>query len=116
VAGLAEGEEAVTGRRDYLLHYASTGEARRAASGMRRLRMERGLDYRAAAELLGVDASVLCRAEHGARTPPPVSRIAEAFGVAEYEVFRLCPHCGYDPPPGYMCLRCGMPKEAMLLC
>lgn len=95
-------------------HLNAAGAQRPAAEGlspaaraMRRLRMERGLGYQEAGALLGIHPSTVCRAEHGKRTPPAAERIAAAFGVLLADIMTPCPQCRYDPPAGFMCLRCG---------
>lgn len=77
------------------------------ARATRRLRMERGMSFREAGKLFGLDASNVFRAEAGTRRPLPAAQIAEAFGVSEHEVRRPCPRCGYAPPAGFTCNRCG---------
>jgi transcriptional regulator with XRE-family HTH domain len=92
--------------------YASAREAVLAAHGMRRLRMERGLSLEQAGKLLGIHKSNVLRTERGERAVLPLSKIAGAFGVTEAEVLEPCPRCRYDPPAGYLCLRCGTSREA----
>jgi DNA-binding transcriptional MocR family regulator len=82
------------------------------AAGLRRLRIEHGLNQVEAAELLGVHSSAVCRIEQGARSPFPARVIASAFGVPVAEVTAPCPRCRYRPDPGYMCLRCGTAAAA----
>lgn len=55
---------------------------------IRDLRYERGLTYRALAELAGVNHSTIWRIETGARegTPALLKRVADALGVAVSEI------------------------------
>lgn len=74
---------------------------------LRRLRLERGLGIADVAVLFGIDKSEISRWEHNQRIPPSPDWIAKVFGVTVAEVLAPCPHCGYTPPTGYRCLRCG---------
>ena len=84
--------------------------------GIRRIRIERGLSMEQMGELLGIDKSAICRVEGGkrhaigwGRTPRTV---AVLLGVEVRELLRVCGHCGYRPPAGCRCLRCGVLSAA----
>lgn len=81
--------------------------------GIRRIRTERGLSMHAMADLLGVHTSAVCRIEGGQRHAVGWGRtprtVAILLGVGVRELLRICEHCGYRPPTGYRCMRCGMP-------
>jgi DNA-binding XRE family transcriptional regulator len=84
--------------------------------GIRRFRIERGLPLQAAAELLGIDKSAICRIENGkrhaigwGRTPRTVAIL---LGVEVNELLRVCGRCGYHPPTGYTCESCGLSGTA----
>jgi len=77
------------------------------ALAMRRLRLERGWTVAQVGQKVGLNASQISRAENGLRRPMTVPVICGVFGVAEAEVLAACPDCGYRPPSGYACLRCG---------
>jgi transcriptional regulator with XRE-family HTH domain len=81
------------------------------ARAMRRLRLERGWSLRDVASRAGLNFSQISRAENGLRRPLAPFVQAGIFEVGVSEVLKPCPHCGYDPPAGYMCLRCGTAKE-----
>ena len=93
-----------------------TAEQQLLARAARRLRMERGMNLRQAAGRLDLDYTNLSRLENGkrglrrnARHPALTAEsIAAAFGVTVEEVRRPCPRCGYTPPAGFTCDRCGM--------
>ncbi len=86
-------------------------DAQRRAAGMRRIRLERGWSMREAGRRLERDVSAVSRWEDGSRKPPSARWIALCYETAPAEVMADCPHCKYDPPPGYRCLRCGTAKE-----
>lgn len=77
------------------------------ARGLRRIRLERGWHQRDVAALLGVSATTVSRIETGARRVRRVRDVAAQLGVAIGYLTRDCPQCGYAPPAGYQCLRCG---------
>jgi hypothetical protein len=81
--------------------------------GIRRIRTGRGLTMDQMGELLGVSTGTVSRIESGkrhaigwGRTPRTVAIL---LGVELGELLRICEHCGYRPPLGYQCHRCGMP-------
>ncbi|HEY1625513.1 MAG TPA: helix-turn-helix transcriptional regulator, partial [Streptosporangiaceae bacterium] len=83
--------------------------------GIRRIRIERGLTMDQMGELLGVSTGTISRIESGkrhaigwGRTPRTV---AVLLGVELTELLRICVRCGYRPPDGYQCHRCGMPGQ-----
>jgi hypothetical protein len=84
--------------------------------GIRRIRTERGLTMHAMADLLGVHTSAVCRIESGKRNAVGWGRtprtVAVLLGVDVRELLRICEHCGYRPPAGCRCLRCGMQSGA----
>jgi transcriptional regulator with XRE-family HTH domain len=86
---------------------ADTEHRGRRAAALRRLRTERDMTLGEAAARFGLSKSELSRAERGERRPPPVADLAAAFGTTEADVLGTCPQCGYEPPPGFRCLRCG---------
>jgi hypothetical protein len=80
--------------------------------GIRRIRIERGLSMHTMADLLGVHTSAVCRIESGkrnavgwGRTPRTVAVLLE---VDVRELLRVCEYCGYRPPTGCRCMRCGV--------
>ena len=80
------------------------------ARGIRRFRTERGMPMREMASLLGVHVSTISRIEAGEVAISKDARtIAALLGVSVIDLLRDCPHCGYQPPGGYQCLRCGTP-------
>lgn len=79
----------------------------RRALAMRRLRLERGWTVAQVGQKVGLNASQISRAENGLRRPFTIPVICGVFEVIEAEVLRPCPHCTYQPPAGYACLRCG---------
>jgi DNA-directed RNA polymerase subunit RPC12/RpoP len=74
---------------------------------MRRLRRERGWSMGQVAKKVGLNVSQVSRAESGLRRPWTIPVICGVFEVTEAEAMIACPHCGYRPPSGYACLRCG---------
>jgi transcriptional regulator with XRE-family HTH domain len=76
------------------------------AGAMRRLRSAAGMTLRDVSELTGIPPYKLHRSENGQRPPLSARTLAGIYGVPESEVWKLCPHCGYEPPAGYMCLTC----------
>jgi hypothetical protein len=82
------------------------------AAAQRRLRMQRGWSLRDVAVRAGLNASQISRAENGKRRPLAPAVQAGIFEVDVSEVTRPCPHCGYAPPAGYMCLTCGQGSRA----
>ena len=82
------------------------------AASMKRLRLMRGWSLRQVAERAGINASQISRAENGKRKPLTMYQQAGIFGVPVEQVLIPCPHCGYAPPPGYMCLTCGQGSQA----
>ena len=81
------------------------------ARGLRRIRLERGWQQRDVAALLGVSTTTVSRLETGARRVREVRQVAARLGVGVGYLTRDCPQCGYQPPAGYQCLRCGTPSE-----
>jgi transcriptional regulator with XRE-family HTH domain len=79
----------------------------RVARGIRRVRLERGWTLRDAALLLGGDPSRISRIENGERGTPDPAEAAGKLGVPLPYLIAPCPQCGYQPPHGYLCLRCG---------
>jgi transcriptional regulator with XRE-family HTH domain len=77
------------------------------ARGIRRVRLERGWTLREMALLLGCHPSRICRIENGERGTPDPAEAAGKLGVPLSYLMEPCPRCGYQPPDGYMCLRCG---------
>jgi transcriptional regulator with XRE-family HTH domain len=77
------------------------------AHGIRRVRLERGWTLREVALLLGCDPSRICRIENGERGTPDPAEAAGKLGVPLPYLMAPCPQCGYQPPHGYLCLRCG---------
>ena len=77
------------------------------AGAMRRLRRASGMTLREVTDLTGVSEVKLHRSENGVRPPLSPRTLARVYGVPETEVWKMCPHCGYKPPAGYMCLTCG---------
>jgi transcriptional regulator with XRE-family HTH domain len=80
------------------------------ARGLRRVRTERGLQQHEIAAMLGVHTSTISRIESGdrkVRWSAEASVIADKLGVRIGYLRRDCPQCGYKPPAGYQCLRCG---------
>jgi transcriptional regulator with XRE-family HTH domain len=75
---------------------------------MRRLRLERGWTVAQVGQKVGLNASQISRAENGKRRPMTIPVICGIFEVTEAEAMIACPHCGYAPPAGYACLRCGI--------
>jgi DNA-binding XRE family transcriptional regulator len=84
------------------------------ARGIRRVRMERGWSMRDAAEMLSVNISTVSRIENGERR---ISRmwdtrtVASRLGVGVGYLLCAYPQCRYQPPSGYLCLRCGSSGE-----
>lgn len=80
--------------------------------GIRRIRTERGLSMHAMADLLGVHTSAVCRIENGKRNAVGWGRtprtVAVLLGVDVPELLRVCESCGYRPPTGCRCMRCGV--------
>jgi transcriptional regulator with XRE-family HTH domain len=84
------------------------------ARGLRRVRMEQGMQQHEVAALLGVHTSTVSRIESGERKvrwSSNAREIAERLGVRIGYLLRDCPQCAYKPPPGYACLRCGTVNE-----
>ena len=81
------------------------------AGAMRRLRRAHGMTLREVAELTGVSEVKLHRSENGKRPPLSPRTLARVYKVPEGEVWARCPHCGYEPPAGYMCLTCGTKNQ-----
>jgi transcriptional regulator with XRE-family HTH domain len=81
------------------------------ARGLRRIRIERGWQQRDVAALLGVHTATISRIETGVRRVRRVREVAEQLGVTIGYLTRDCPQCGYQPPAGYQCLRCGTPSQ-----
>src|ERR1700734_3382617 len=83
------------------------------ARGLRRIRIERGWQQSEVAALLGVHTSTISRIESGNRKVRWTSSarvIADRLGVQIGYLLRDCPQCGYKPPAGYQCMRCGTPS------
>jgi transcriptional regulator with XRE-family HTH domain len=84
------------------------------ARGLRRVRTEMGLQQHEVAEMLGVHTSTVSRIESGTRKvrwSSDARDIADRLGVRIGYLLRDCPQCGYEPPAGYQCLRCGTPSR-----
>ena len=84
------------------------------ARGLPRIRTEFGLQQHEVAAILGVHTSTVSRIESGTRKvrwPAEACAIAGRLGVRTGYLLRDCPQCGYEPPAGYMCLRCGTPAS-----
>ena len=47
------------------------------------------------------------RIENGERGTPDPAEAAAKLGVPLPDLIAPCPQCGYQPPHGYLCLRCG---------
>jgi transcriptional regulator with XRE-family HTH domain len=77
------------------------------ARGIRRVRLERGWTLREMALLLGCHPSRICRIENGERGTPDPAEAAGKLGVPLSYLMEPCPRCEYQPPDGYLCLRCG---------
>jgi transcriptional regulator with XRE-family HTH domain len=77
------------------------------ARGIRRVRLERGWTLREVALLFGCNPSRICRIENGERGTPDPAEAAGKLGVPVSYLMAPCPQCGYRPPHGYLCLRCG---------
>ena len=77
------------------------------ARGIRRVRLERGWTLREMARLLGCHPSRICRIENGERGTPDPAEAAGKLGVPLSSLMEPCPRFGYQPPDGYLCLRCG---------
>ena len=80
------------------------------ARGIRRVRLERGLTMHAMAGLLGVHTSTVSRIESGKRQVRghwKIHGIAALLGVPVEHLLAACPACGYEPPAGHQCMRCG---------
>lgn len=75
--------------------------------GMRRIRYERGWSTAYAARLFGWTTGHLSRVERGVRVPPDAAVAAKALGVTPRYLTAPCGHCHYQPPPGFICARCG---------
>jgi transcriptional regulator with XRE-family HTH domain len=84
------------------------------ARGLRRIRLELGLQQHDVAALLGVHTSTVSRIESGTRKvrwAADARAIADRLGVGVGYLTRDCPQCAYQPPRGYQCLRCGTADE-----
>ena len=81
----------------------------RLAYGLRRTRLEFGLNMSEMASILGVHVATVSRIESGDRQAlrwePEV--VAARIGIPVRELLQPCPRCHYTPYPGYQCLRCG---------
>jgi len=88
-----------------------TQDEERRAAGMRRWRLEQGWTMREGARRLEHDVSAVSRWEDRQRKPPPLRWIALVYDTTEAEIMAACPRCGYNPTPGYQCLRCGTINE-----
>ena len=82
------------------------------AASMRRLRLLRGWTLKEVARRSGLDISQISRAENGLREPMTMYQMAGVFDVPVTEVLIPCPHCGYAPPAGFMCLTCHQGSKA----
>jgi transcriptional regulator with XRE-family HTH domain len=81
------------------------------ARGLRRIRIERGWQQHDMAVRLGVSTATVSRIETGVRRVRMVRGVAEQLGVTTGYLTRDCPQCGYQPPAGYLCMRCGTPGK-----
>jgi DNA-binding XRE family transcriptional regulator len=82
--------------------------------GVRRIRLERGMTMGEIGSLLGVHASTVSRIESGERwrtLTRNARSVADLLGVTPGYLLRSCPQCGYSPPVGFQCLRCGTANE-----
>ena len=81
--------------------------------GVRRVRLERGWTIDDMAVVLGCDKSRISRIENGTRGTPDPAVLAGTLGVSLDYLLMPGPRCGYEPLPGYMCLRCGTRPTAL---
>lgn len=81
-------------------------KTRKIGYAIRRARLERGMTLETAARKLHCSPSQLSRIENGKRGADP-NLVSTAFGIPASQLLQPCPHCRYDPPPGYKCTRCG---------
>lgn len=81
----------------------------RIARGIRKIRYER--DWRVAdmAIHLRCDKSQVSRIENGLRSAPDARQVADMLDVPVSYLLAPCSRCSYQPPRGYVCLRCGTP-------
>jgi DNA-binding XRE family transcriptional regulator len=96
---------------DQHVELTADGASRLVAWNIRRYRLEHGMLLREVATLLDVDVSTVSRIESGQRHTSYVlnPRIAATLlDVPLCDLLSRCPQCGYQPPAGYRCLRCGM--------
>jgi DNA-binding XRE family transcriptional regulator len=79
----------------------------RLAYGLRRTRLEFGLNMSEMADVLGVHVATVSRIESGDRQAlhwvPEV--VAAKIGIPVRDLLLPCPRCHYAPHPGF--LRCG---------
>jgi DNA-binding XRE family transcriptional regulator len=85
----------------------------RLAHGLRRARLEYGLNMSEMAAILGVHVATVSRIESGDRQALRwvPEAVAARIGIPVRELLRPCPHCHYVPPSGYQCLRCGCARQ-----
>jgi transcriptional regulator with XRE-family HTH domain len=81
----------------------------RLAYGLRRTRLEHGLNMSEMASVLGVHVATVSRIESGERLAIRwvPEAIAAKIGIPVTDLLRACPHCHYSPPDGFLCRRCG---------
>jgi transcriptional regulator with XRE-family HTH domain len=81
----------------------------RLAYGLRRTRLEFGLNMSEMADILGVHVATVSRIESGDRglTNWCPEAVAADLGIPVADLLRPCPQCHYAPDPGFLCLRCG---------
>jgi uncharacterized paraquat-inducible protein A len=85
----------------------------RLAYGLRRTRLEYGLNMSEMASILGVHVATVSRIESGERLADrwEPEAVAARIGIPVRELLRPCPRCHYAPPSGYQCLRCGSARQ-----
>lgn len=104
----------MTGRRNTpaALQMAAPAVTRsQVAKGIKRIRLERKWGIDAVAALFGCDRSTVSRIEACKRGTPDPEAVTVLLGVTTEYLLADCPQCGYEPPAGFMCLRCGTGEE-----
>jgi DNA-binding XRE family transcriptional regulator len=86
----------------------------RLAYGLRRTRLEYGMNMSEMATILGVHVATVSRIESGQRLANRwvPEAVAARIGIPVRELLRPCPQCHYTPPSGYQCLRCGCARQS----